>query len=349
MRSPAARVALSLALSAAVLGMAADARADGDAEGAKKHFEAGRKLRTDGDCTKAIPEFEQSIAADKSIGAYYNLGYCHEQLGHRQEAYDAYRRARDMASEKKDDRLKEISGALAALMETPNVRLVLPQPPPAGLVLEVDGELVPPDRYQRDETVVFTKSTPTHTVRAAAPGYDDTNLTVDSRALKVVEMKEARKNVVVTAPASTAEGATNEPPAPFYRRRVFGGLLGGVGVAAVTAGIIVAVTQQASIDEKEADAIDAKNRCSGGQQDGCTAYPGLARDHNDRLKQGQELAAFVEVPLIVAGAAMIGFGVYILATAKSAEAAAQTGAALRPTFSPIVGPNVGGGAMSLRF
>lgn len=348
MRSPAARVALSLALSAAVLGMAADARADGDAEGAKKHFEAGRKLRTDGDCTKAIPEFEQSIAADKSIGAYYNLGYCHEQLGHRQEAYDAYRRARDMASEKKDDRLKEISGALAALMETPNVRLVLPQPPPAGLVLEVDGELVPPDRYQRDETVVFTKSTPTHTVRAAAPGYDDTNLTVDSRALKVVEMKEARKNVVV-APASTAESATNEPPAPpFYRRRVFGGILGGVGVAAVTAGIIVAVKQQSIIDQREDEALAARN-CDAKSESCRDNYASSAKTYNDRLKQGQELAAFVEVPLIVAGAAMIGFGVYILATAKSAEAAAQTGAALRPTFSPIVGPNVGGGAMSLRF
>ena len=186
-----------------------EARAD-DPDGAKKHFEVGRKLRDDGDCTKAIGEFQASVAADKSIGAYYNLGFCQEQLGRRQDAYAAYRNARDMASTRKDDRLKEVSGAIAALMETPNIRLLLPQPLPAGFQLFVDGDLVPAALYET-ETVYFTKSAATHDVKVLAPGYQDVALKLETKGIKPVELKPGTSSA--TPPTTTTPPTTPPPPA----------------------------------------------------------------------------------------------------------------------------------------
>lgn len=353
-----ARVALSLAFAALVLGASVDARADGDAEGAKKHFEAGRKLRAEGDCAKAIPEFEASLSADRSIGAYYNLGYCQEQLGRRQDAYDAYRRARDLASTKKDDRLKEISGALAALMETPHIRLVLPQPLPNAFTLQVDGETVAASLFQ-DETVIFTKAGASHTVRASAPGFEDTVVTVETRQLKAIDLRETGKTLFAPPPPPPKE----LKPAPLHRRPIFGGAVALTGIAAITAGIIVVVKQQQVIDKYDTEAKNLLKVCGPNDtplsESACRASsnPGFRRDryidaastHNDRLKQGQDLGLFLVAPLAVLGAVAIGYGVYVFVTADSAVAEANAAKLKPPTFTPVVGPTYGGAAMSLRF
>lgn len=355
-----AHLALTLVFSAfVVLGTAAPAHAETEAEAAKKHFEAGRKLRAEGDCAKAIPEFEKSLAADKSIGGYYNLGYCEEQLGQRQEAYEAYRRAREMASVKKDERLKEISGALAALMETPNIRLVLPQPLPPGFTLSVDGEAVPAELYQT-ETVVFTKSTPTHEVRASAPGFNETKVVVDTKQLRSIEMKETAKATALVPPPPPP--APHEPP--FYRRPLFGGVLGISGFIALSAGVIIGVRTQQEIDKDEQPAIDARNRCSPTgtplTHAECTAQSGQRRDdylakskaYNQTLEDGQRTFAFVILPLLAGGALLVGAGTYVLLTAKSAAAEARAGAQAKPplpTFTPMLAPGLAGGSLRVAF
>jgi hypothetical protein len=185
---------------AAALFLASAPAAGADLDAVRRHFEAGKKLRDEGDCTRAIPEFEQSLAADKSIGAYYNLGYCHEQLGHRHDAYEAYSNARHLASKKKDDRLREISGALAALLETPHVRLVLPQPLPEGIQIRVDDELVPASSYAA-ETVVFTKGGASHTVLVTAPGYEERREVVETKQVKPIELHRAAPKPAVSEQA----------------------------------------------------------------------------------------------------------------------------------------------------
>lgn len=359
-----ARIALSLAFAALILGTGFDARADGDPEAAKKHFEAGRKLRAQDDCSNAIPEFEKSIAADKSIGAFYNLGYCQEQLGHRQEAYDAYRRARDMASAKKDDRLKEISGALATLMETPYIRLVLPQPLPPGFALTVDGEPVAPNLLET-ETILFTKSTATHDVKASAPSYDDTLLSVETKQLKQVEMKKVGSTSMVPP---TAPIKKEEPHAPFYRQSWFGIGLGVAGLAALTTGLILIVKYNVDLDKYQQRVDDALRNCGGGTpitSDKCLKegqdpqranFISRAQDYNRRDDQGRDAVPLM-IGLVAAGGALLAGSAYILITADSAEKAAKTGSIKPakprelafPTFAPIVGPNVKGAAMTLSF
>lgn len=179
----------------AMAGAPSPARAD-DTGAARQHFERGKMYRDDGECNKAIPEFEKSLAAEKSIGAFYNLGFCNEQLGRRQEAYDNYKSARELASAKKDDRLREISGAIASLLETPHVRLVLPSPLPDGIKIKVDDQPVPESLYQT-ETVIFTKASKTHSVFVTAPGYEDKRETVETKSVKAIELHRPGKTPAV--------------------------------------------------------------------------------------------------------------------------------------------------------
>jgi len=220
------RRCITFALVTSILAGASHDAWAGDAEGARAHFEAGKKLRDDGDCAKAIPEFDKSLAADKSIGAFYNLGFCHEQLGHRMEAYNAYKRAQELASQKKDDRLKEIGGAIASLLETPHVRLILPQPIPPGTTITVDDQIVP-EAFHQNETVVFTKNTKLHSVVITSPGYEDVRENVETKQLKAITL---RRPTPKTEPAP--------PPAPAAPTETRWSTWHYVGVGTVAAGVI---------------------------------------------------------------------------------------------------------------
>lgn len=364
------RALLSFAFSSLVLagvGIAGPARADGDADGARKHFEAGKKLRDDNDCTKAIPEFEKSLAAEKSIGAYYNLGFCQEQLGKRQEAYDAYRRGRDMASAKKDERLKELSGALAALLDfAPNIRLVLPQPLPPGFQLTVDGEVVPAELYQT-ETVVFTKTAASHDVRATAPGYDDTVVKVDTKELKPIAM---------TPSGGSPQGATSDTPPPVKthwtgaRWAGAGMFIGGIGIGSI--GAIMAITYKIDVDATQKEADAAARRCTGSldyaacnnlqpttqkQRDDKAAFQSAATRNNDRDDLGRKQVPIM-IALGVAGVLAAGIGVYLFLTnppepdeppPTKKVAAAKAKANLKPVLLPILSPTMTGGTFALTF
>jgi tetratricopeptide (TPR) repeat protein len=187
------RAFLCLATSIAIALTTATPPVYADDQGtARQHFERGKMYRDDGECNKAIPEFEKSLAAEKSIGSFYNLGFCNEQLGHRQEAYDAYKSARELASAKKDDRLREISGAIASLLETPHIRLVLPSPLPDGIKIKVDDQPIPENLYQT-ETVIFTKASKTHAVFVTAPGYEDKRELVETKGVRAIELRHPGK------------------------------------------------------------------------------------------------------------------------------------------------------------
>ncbi|HVJ90855.1 MAG TPA: hypothetical protein VM580_13715, partial [Labilithrix sp.] len=203
--------------------------ASADVALARQYFEAGKKLRDQGDCARAIPKFEQSLAADESVGGYYNLGYCHEALAHRQEAYDSYKRGQQLASAKKDDlRHRELSGALAALLETPHIRLVLPEPLPEGIQIHVDGQLVD-DAFYANETIVFTSDEPTHTVVVSAPGFEERRVTMETKSVRPIELH--RPVPKVPAPART------EAPRRWTWQHWTGVGLAGAGV--VTGGVLL--------------------------------------------------------------------------------------------------------------
>lgn len=344
-----ARVAITCAAAALVFA-AGDARADDNA--ARQHFEAGKKLRDEGDCTRAIPEFDRSVAAEKSIGAYYNLGYCHEQLAHRQEAYEAYKNAQQLASQKKDDRLREISGALAALLETPHIRLVLPQPLPPGIEIRVDDLLVPPSVYSA-ETVIFTKGTKTHTVHVAAPGHEERREVVETKQVKPIELRRA---VVKDAPPPP-------PVVPPPKTETEGGWTWqhwtGLGVAAVgvglfTIGSVMFISyriEEPSLLRKYNAAAACTPKAAGSTTicDDAAAEKlrqDLKQQYNDTEQTAQDQTPIM-VATAIGGALMIGGGLLLYLTAPKSTAASEPLKGLR--VAPMIGGTVQGAALGGTF
>ena len=345
-------IGIAIAFAAAVLVFAAgDARADSDT--ARRHFEAGKKLRDEGDCTRAIPEFDQSVAAEKSIGAYYNLGYCHEQLAHRQEAYEAYRTAQQLASAKKDDRLREISGALAALLETPHIRLVLPQPLPAGIEIRVDDELVPSTIYAA-ETVVFTKGTKTHSVSVSAPGYEERREIVDSKQVKPIELRRG-----TTRPTTeTAPRAADTPPRAEgggWTWQHWAGLgVGAVGVGLFTLGSVMFISYR--IEEPDLlKRYEDANRCpKAANSDLCSdptrdAERVAARERYNTSEEEARDRAPLMLGSAIGGALMIGGGVLLFLTARSSPTSSTTAPLEGLRITPIVGATTSGAAVGGTF
>lgn len=311
----------------------------GQSDVARQHFEAGKKLRDEGDCTRAIPEFEASLAADKSIGGLYNLGYCHEQLGQRQRAYGAYKEAQELASAKKDDRLREISGALAALLETPHIRLVLPQPLPDKLAIRVDDQLVPADLYSA-ETVVFTRDARVHTVTVTAPGYEERREVVETKHVKPIELRAA----TTTAPSPTP------PPEPGgWTWQHWSGIgVSAVGVGLLTVGSVMfisyAIEENSLFDQYDAAGACAKatpNRCTGADRDERTR---LRRQYNDNEAKAQDNAPIM-LGTAIGGALLIGGGILLVLTAPKSS----TSSAAHVGVVPMVGATTQGAALTGTF
>lgn len=308
---------------------------------ARQHFEAGKKLRDDGDCARAIPEFEASLAADTSIGGLYNLGYCYEQLGRRQRAYGAYKEGQQLASVKKDDRLREISGALAALLETPHIRLVLPQPLPDALEIRVDGELIPATFYSA-ETVVFTRDARTHTVTVSAPGYEERREVVETKRVKPIELR-----------AATA--ATPAPPTPTptesagWTWQQWSGIgVSAVGVGLLTVGSVMFISY-ALEENRLYSRYDAAGACARPPPSRCTPSDraeraSLRRQYNDNEAKAQDNAP-VMIGTAIGGALLIGGGILLVLTAPKAPSA-KTG---QLRVAPVLGTTTQGAALTGTF
>lgn len=128
--------------------LAADPEENSAQERAAQHFEAGRRQVRADRCDLAVPEFQESLAASGSVGAWLNLGECQEMLGRLEEAYDAFRSAQALAAELRDDRLT-VARASAERVESKALRVVVRPPSKTeGLSIELDGAHVAPIRWQ---------------------------------------------------------------------------------------------------------------------------------------------------------------------------------------------------------
>ncbi len=303
----------------------ASASAVAQPESARQHFEAGKKLRDEGDCRRAIPEFEKSIAVETSIGALYNLGYCHEQLGHRPEAYAAYRSARQLASAKKDDRLREISGSLATLLETPHIRLALPEALPDGIEIKVDDQLVPSTFYQ-SETVVFTKPGTSHVVVVSAPGYEDRRERVDTKQLKAIELR----------PLSSIRDTPSDPRVDGWTTQHWVGIAVGVAGAGLfalgTHQGIEYLNRRSDIDERLARQVCTRDHnpgCPPGTPDDVRAEASALVAENNSLTDKEPIWALRSIGPLVLGTGALVAGIVLFATAEKRPSSPPTAGALR--------------------
>jgi tetratricopeptide (TPR) repeat protein len=82
-------LALCVGLLAATATVAAQETPD---EQARAHFKRGRAAYDEGRYDTALRDFEEALRLSQRPALLYNIGRCHEQLGHAAAAIDAYER-----------------------------------------------------------------------------------------------------------------------------------------------------------------------------------------------------------------------------------------------------------------
>lgn len=193
-------VAASLAVSSAAFAQQPQPAPNPEA---LKHFLAGKAHRDAGDCKAAITELNLSVDREESIGARYNLGFCHEKVGNKKLALFNYKKAEQLAKEKGDDRQREIGAQIRFFFEqTVHVRLALPQPSPPDLKVLIDGEALPNEEFEGLQIYFPPAKRASYELRISASGYEDIKQPIDSatveqkRAVTIV-LRKVGENVVV--------------------------------------------------------------------------------------------------------------------------------------------------------
>lgn len=304
---------------------------------AAKAFEEGRRLRDQKDYPKAIAAFERSVAASPSIGAYYNLGVCHEAVGDLREAFDAYKTARDLARGKPDerDREKDIGESIAKLLDSHNhLVLVVGEElrRTEGFRVAVDGAEVPPRQYGGP---VFR-----------APLLHD--VVVTARGRRELRQKVRNKD---TFTASLGEPeATGLPPSPPFPLPDTGGAgdggggwgwqhWTGLGLAAAGVGsaVVGVVFTAGYYSEQDRLVTEAEQTCVvRGEKRTCgEGYQRKIDDNTSSFAVKQGVAYGL-------GAVLIGAGIVLFVTAPSASSSKEQPAAARVRLAPRLGPSATG-------
>lgn len=317
--------------------LAASSPALADNPEASRAFDEGRKLRDQRDFEKAATAFERSVAAEPSIGAYYNLAFSYDQLGRTRDALDAYRKALKMAKDKGDPREKEASEAVAKLLETHDyVTALVPGDVDkmAGVRVVVDGEQVPQKQLKGE---VFRPGTQ-HEAVISAPGRKDRRVNVANKQPFWVVLGDA-----YDAPTSLGPQPPPSPPEStgggWGWQKWTGVGLGVAGLGAVVAGVAFTAdffSTKSDIEDEfkricVVDPVTKQNACNNGQRSRLEQLNADAEANQDRALVRQ-LVAYGAGSLLVAG------GIYLFVTAPSGSTEpAPPPSGLRVRVVPQVG------------
>lgn len=343
-------IVASALCSLALLSTVSPARAD-HAE-AVRLFDEGKKQRDAGEYEKALHTFERSLAEEKSIGAYFNLGIVLEQLGRYREAYDTFQIGKDLASSKGDEREKDLREAMSKLLDTRNhIALTVPGDVKSaeGVRIVVDNIEVPPKQY---DGYVF-RAPAQHEIVVRARGRKDMHIQAKNRQFVAVSLGEPGANpapVVVPVPPPGGEGPPPEKPTDsgpgWPTKKVAGFVLMGAGVAAGAIGLgfnIAFLSEKSRVQDEYASAC--RGNAAAPLQCGSPALPGGGGD-NEAAKvvrkdaiDNDERASIVLPIAYVSAALLFGAGLYFFLTADDKKADST---AARVTVTPRVGPRDGG-------
>jgi tetratricopeptide (TPR) repeat protein len=306
---------------------AARAQADAKAE-ARAHFENGVAAFNDRRFAEAAEEFEAAYRISPAFVVLYNVGQVNVALGRSVEAVEAFQKYLDQGARNvSPQRRREVEAELRKQEARIGVLVVTAKP--EGADVRVDGKPVgktPPARSVR-------VNAGRHTVEAAAVGYLSAAREITARGRESVEVSlELEPRVAVAqapAPVGQVEKRVSSPP-PVEAgtgswRRTAGYVLGGVGVAALATGSIVALLSLDRASEARRRAQEAK---TGAAWDTAAADLYAARDRN---KLGWTIAG--------AGGALVIGGLVVALTGDSRPERVAL------TLTPAVGPR--GGALMM--
>lgn len=300
---------------------------------AREQFQLGREASDKGDFAKARELFQKSIELHPTPGALLNLAVCEEHLGLIASAYVRFRQFTDLVPSS-DDRYAGAKRSAAALEpRLPKLRIELAAGAPAGTTVTRDGIAVAGRNLGAELPVDPGK----HAVVVTAPGHDERRYEVtlseaQKESLKVEPGPASAAQDDPKAPAPSAlvtaapTATTPPPPPPSSGMRTAGFVLGGVGVAGLAVGGITGALTLSKTSEVE-------GMCP--NPDRCTTEGVAVADSARTL-------GLVSTVSFIAGAALVGAGVFLVITGKPA-------APTETAFAPVVLPGGAGLFAQRRF
>jgi hypothetical protein len=314
------RLALSIAFAALLAGApSSHAEAQDVVTAAKEQFQLGREASDKGDFVKARDFFQKSYELHPTPGALLNLGVCEEQLGLIASAWVRFKQFLDLVPSS-DDRYAGAKRRAAALeTRVPRLRIELSAGAPAGTIVKRDAIAVAGKNLGADLPVDPGK----HAVTVTAPGREERRYEVtlaegQKETLKVEPgeaLQETGTATTATTATTTATSVVMPPPPPpkASGRRTAGFVLGGVGVAGLAVG---GVTGALTFSKTS----DVEGMCP--NPDRCTSEGVAVADSARTL-------GLVSTVSFIAGAALVGAGVFLVITGKP-----ETETALAPVVLP---------------
>ena len=306
-----------------------------DRASAKKHYEAGFKLYTDGKYDEALKEFTAADAILPSVNAARFIGLCQDKLGHFPEAVAAYQRFLDAPPKGKEKEVKEAQDRVDQIKQIPGKLHVETTPP--GAFIAIDG------KPQPNPTPTDIDVPPgTHKLRLTADKYEPVEKDIAVGFASKVDVKETLAAkveapppapVAVTTTTTTTTPPPPPPPPPEPRSKLPAYITGGLAVAAAGVGTIFGI--MALGDKSDYDKNPTSSKADDGENHALIA----------------DMAFFVAVTLGVTSAVL--FLTKDDAPATTGSNGAPRIAKKKSTFTitpaPIITPTGGGAGAVVRF
>ena len=261
-------------------GLVREAGASGgsDLAMAEALFQEARKLVEQKRFAEACPKFAESQRLDPGIGTLLNLAACHELEGKTATAWSEFTQALGMAErESRADAQQFARGHLAALTpRLPKITIIVPKESESpGLEVSLDGETLGKPAWG----LVSPIDPGTHVIAAAAtakkrwttqitfgpaeqktvtvPALDPTPEGATPSPNSPVPVPEPAPRPTVDAPHTTEPSPDAAPERPLDHargnaQRTAGLVVGGAGVIAMGAGVLLGLSAKSTYDDSSA-------------------------------------------------------------------------------------------------
>jgi hypothetical protein len=235
-------------------------------------FERGRQLLSEQRIAEACAEFEASREVEAGIGTLLYLGDCYEQLGRTASAWASFKEAASLAQARSDER-ERVASIRASALEPRLTRLALRVPEADrvdGLTIRIAGAPIPRASWG----IGLPVDPGWQRVEAMAPGHEAWSKTVRTAGggLVVLDVPRLRKRAASQPVSGVQPARASSAPAPEADRsaeskpgsgqRTVALVLGGVGVAAIATGTVLAVQAQRKNDSSLRHCPNDPNVCS---------------------------------------------------------------------------------------
>ena len=315
------------------------ARAQNSAAAAESLYQEGQRLMAAGNVHEACSKFAQSQKLEAATGTLLNLANCHEKEGKTASAWAEFNEAVAGAARSGLKDREAYARAHAEALQ-PRLRMLIIELPqaPSGTEMKLDGESfgvvtlgtpLPIDPGEHELYVSAPQKKPYTQKIKLDPGPGSTRIQVPPL------QDEGSASLVASPPNENPPHA--DAPRSNTRRNV-GYIVGGAGVLALGAGIVLGVRAKLYSDQADREQNRALDYVANRDRPNAEVQHSAAQDDHNAAKTNQTIG-------LVAGAAglvAVGVGVYLIISGKEhPESSAKV--------TPLLSPNTAGAAASFSF